>query len=1004
MLTVVLSTFAEAVASAQYQYSSPEKSWDEALGNHRALLSVPKDATVAELAFQWRRNDNDVANRQFIIINPTTGHQVENIDRVVVNNEQCLLRFGPVVKGEYCFYYLPYQVQTEHGYYGLDYLKPEKRASAGWLRDAAKQRRRVEATVLRVESRTEFDSFYPMEIAATADEVAAYADQNGNRPFLVFTEDRSLPVRMRHNIPVKWLSVVQGAPFEGKAAPNEYYAFQAALFANNNDTGNLKWNITDLVSDNNKIAASSVTCFNTEGVDPYGVAFTKQISVKRGDVQPLWFGVDIAADTPAGRYVGSLTVGDSNFEVAIPIVIEVSGEPIEERGDNEPWRHSRLRWLNSTLGITPTPTAQYDPVQIDGNDISVTGRTVQFDNNNPLPRSIDSWGNELLHSPMRFVVVANGEPLTIELNQTDSQSSEGRVVRTFGASNETLSVECTSTVEYDGWLNFRYTITPSAQIAIDDIRIETDINNDVAEMFMGFGLHGQRCPELFEASWDKIINKVGGEKWSKPLMLGERNERLAPFDSFWIGNADAGLHCELRGTTYSGPLLNLYHPACPDTWYNGGKGGFRLERGDECVKTVVYSGSRTLSSPLTAEWSLIVTPVKKLDLRSQFDNRYYHNGSNPVPTISDIESGVKVINVHHANFVNPYINYPFLTIDRIREFADQWHANGCKVKIYYTLRELSNAFPELWAVRSMGTEILRGGKGGGYPWLREHVVEDYSPQWYAHFEFEDPCHITADASMLTAESDSRWYNYYVEGLAWIVKHGDIDGLYLDDVSFDRRILQRMRHAMESIKQGCIIDLHSNTGFSRGPALQYTEFFPYVDKLWFGESFLYDNMSPECWLTECSGIPFGLMGDMLQNGGNKWLGMQYGMTVRHPWKTEGVVCDPRIVWRVLDRFGIRDATMTGYWENGAAVVSSDEDVKVTVYQNGDRLLLSVGNYSDHTKQVTLSFDWQKLGIDPEGVVIEAEEMDSFQSAARWSVDQPFKVEPRRGWLLTVGKPN
>lgn len=102
-------------------------------------------------------------------------------------------------------------------------------------------------------------------------------------------------------------------------------------------------------------------------------------------------------------------------------------------------------------------------------------------------------------------------------------------------------------------------------------------------------------------------------------------------------------------------------------------------------------------------------------------------------------------------------------------------------------------------------------------------------------------------------------NYYIEGLRWMVKNLDIDGLYLDDVSFGRDILKRMRRAMDSVKPGCIIDLHSNTGFSRGPANQYAEFFPYINKVWFGESFLYDQMTPANWLIESSGIPFGLMG-------------------------------------------------------------------------------------------------------------------------------------------------
>jgi len=38
-----------------------------------------------------------------------------------------------------------------------------------------------------------------------------------------------------------------------------------------------------------------------------------------------------------------------------------------------------------------------------------------------------------------------------------------------------------------------------------------------------------------------------------------------------------------------------------------------------------------------------------------------------------------------------------------------------------------------------------------------------------------------------------------------------------------------------------------------------------------------------------------------------------MTVRHPWTTEGVTCDPRPVWEIWDKFGIENSTMKGYWE-------------------------------------------------------------------------------------------
>ena len=70
------------------------------------------------------------------------------------------------------------------------------------------------------------------------------------------------------------------------------------------------------------------------------------------------------------------------------------------------------------------------------------------------------------------------------------------------------------------------------------------------------------------------------------------------------------------------------------------------------------------------------------------------------------------------------------------------------------------------------------------------------------------------------------------------------------------------------------------GFASSANL-YLEHFPYLNRLWFGEYFDY-NSAPDYWLTEISGIPFGLMGEMLQDGGNPWRGMVFGMTGRLPW--------------------------------------------------------------------------------------------------------------------------
>ncbi|MDD4698100.1 MAG: DUF6067 family protein [Fermentimonas sp.] len=981
--------FSFANAQQNYKYSVAEYPWNESLGNHRAVINVEKSSEVVSLKFEWRRHDADVAERSLIIINAETGDTVKNIQRIKVDNEVCDIKFGPVTKkGNYYFYYLPYQVQTGDGFYNKGYFPKENKPDRAWINSIEQIKRIPNAKIVEVQSRTDFDSFYPMEITATAKEEAEYCKKHKNN-MLLFPEDRKFPIRMQDKLPLKWLEKKQGDSFIGKAQPNEYYVFQIGVWAPNSTLKEIKYSFSDLKGKGKSIPKQNITCFNTEGIDPYGKPFNKNIDVEKGKIQPLWFGIDIPTDQQKGEYKGTVEISDIHGnKQTIPVTINVSGMSLADRGDSEPWRHSRLRWLNSTLGIDEKPIDPYTPISIVDNEISVLGRTLLIDPTTGLPKQITASNKTILSSPLKIVIETKDGVKNIPLKIVDKKQNDGAVLFILKGADQDISIDCNATTEFDGWSNYQYRISAKKNIEIKDVRLEISMNNQTALYFMGVGLPGQKMPKKFDSKWD------------------DKNSLLWPFDSFWMGNAHGGLHCELRGSSYSGPLLNLYRPEFPEAWYNKGKGGFTLEQKDNTTCMTVYSGERVLDEEksLTFEFSTIITPVKQLNQYSQFTDRYYHNGGKPVPTENDMNAGVKIINVHHANDLNPVINYPFLTVDKMKQFVSEWHEKDCKVKIYYTIRELTNAVTEIWALRSLGDEILKKGDSGnfktlgGYPWLSEHFVTDYTPQWYHHFENPEEIGITADASVLTATNDSRWYNYYIEGLAWLVKNVDIDGIYLDDVAYDRRILKRMRRAMDGVKKGCIIDLHSNTGFSRGPATQYTEFFPYIDKLWFGESFRYSQMSPENWLVEVSGIPFGLMGDMLHGGGNRWLGMQYGMTVRPPWLTEGVMIDPRPIWKIWDEFGIADSKMIGFWEENIPISSDNPDVQITSYVKGDSVLISIGNYSDELQEISLKIDWNGLGINPQNARLIAPEIDDFQPGISIKPSDMIRVEPRKGWLF------
>lgn len=1002
LLTWIGLSCTQDSSQAPYPYAVAGSPWNEALGNHRAILTVDNPVEAVQLSFDWRRPDNEVENRRFLIVHAETGDTIPNIRRVEVDNEQCSLVFGPVKKkGTYYFYYLPYRVQEGYGNYHRGYYPKEEAPDPQWSAASSSMQQLPLAKVTRVESRTAFDSFYPMEVIATASEKENYRQANAGR-FHVFPEDRAYPIRMKADIPYKWLQKTDHSLFKGTAAPNEYYAFQLGVWAGKQALKSIIYETNGLKNGSHIIPAAAITCFNINGVNPLGKPFTKEVGVASDGVQPLWFGVDLKENQPAGTYKGVIVITDeTGYAVPVDIELKVTGKMLADRGDNEPWRHSRLRWLNSTLGITEKPTTGYTNLSLDNNSISCLGRTISVNNQSALPSSIDSWGHELLAAPVRFIIrTSSGEK---SLNGTIGLSgqSEGKISGVWKAEDTDLSLTCHATMEFDGWINYVYSISPKKELEIEDIRLEIPMKSDAVPYFMGLGLPGQETPDNYSGSWESQGKTM--HDYAVSIPTSKSTSWLWPFDSFWCGSEKAGIHCELRGASYTGPLLNLYRPAYPESWYNDGKGGFRINRSGNRTVATAYSGKRTLKADdtLSFDFALLITPVKEINPRSQFTDRYYHNGGAPTPAQENLDAGIKIINVHHANALNPFINYPFITADKIKDFTDEWHSKGCKVKIYYTIRELTNVVPEIWALRSLGDEILQGGNGGGFPWCREHYVTGYTPQWYQHLDKEG-FGVAADASVLTATGNSRWYNYYIEGLAWLVKQTDIDGLYLDDVAFGRDMLKRMRHAMDDVKPGCIIDLHSNTGFSRGPATQYAEYFPYVDKVWFGESFMYDEMSPANWLVEVSGIPFGLMGDMLHGGGNKWLGMQYGMTVRQPWVTEGVSCDPRYIWQLWDDFGIMDAEMIGFWEKEPAVTVSDKEVKVTAYVNKGKTLLSVGNYSGVKKQVKLNIDWKRLGLNPSSVRMLAPAVTDFQETQEFTPDGLIPIDPKRGWLIVLSE--
>jgi hypothetical protein len=227
----------------------------------------------------------------------------------------------------------------------------------------------------------------------------------------------------------------------------------------------------------------------------------------------------------------------------------------------------------------------------------------------------------------------------------------------------------------------------------------------------------------------------------------------------------------------------------------------------------------------------------------------------------------------------------------------------------------------------------------------------------------------------------------------------IDGLYIDDVAFDRLTMKRVRKVLDRNRPAALIDLHSanqynvRDGFASSANL-YLEHFPYLNRLWFGEYFDY-NAAPDYWLTEMSGIPFGVMGEMLEGGGQPWRGMVFGMTGRLPWAG-----DPRSLWKAWDDFGMTGSRMIGFWVPDAPVKTGRPDVLATSYVNGGRTMVALATWAKDRVEVVPTIDWKALGLDPDTAALTAPAIEGFQEARTFKPGEPIPIEPGKGWVLVV----
>lgn len=346
--------------------------------------------------------------------------------------------------------------------------------------------------------------------------------------------------------------------------------------------------------------------------------------------------------------------------------------------------------------------------------------------------------------------------------------------------------------------------------------------------------------------------------------------------------------------------------------------------------------------------------------------------------------------------------------------------------IYFTTRELSANCPEIFMLESLGDEVLSrhnnvtgadsilDSTGIVYPWVREHLEEDLLPGWHC-----SAANGAVDSSVVDFHL-SRWQNFYVNGMNYLIKNAPyIKGYYIDGMSHDREIMKRNARIFEKYRgTDYYMQIHCADQFGqRGSRFNSTninaEMFAYGTDLWLGE-FYYYQMSPSNWLTDISGVVFGVPTNNLDFS-------YYGDFPLYPYRTclFGMGFSGGLpfgsIWNVWDEFGITKSEMSPWWNKKTAVdvvyndngkkekISkkvSDPILATSFVKKGEKTLIVIASWQDKDRTVALDIDWKALGIDKNKAKFTAPFVLDLQERQENINPDSINIKANTGLILLV----
>ena len=530
-----------------------------------------------------------------------------------------------------------------------------------------------------------FNAYTQMERAADAEEVSRLTDRHPD-PVLLFVEPRENTIRMRDRIPLVWTQRGPNTKQEvhlGAAQPNEFFVFQVGIFAAGADVSMVSAEFSDLQGSlGGTIGKHRLASPNLGGRDSLGRDFNRTISVEKGEVGVLFVGLNLTADDAPQLYTGNISLAlgladGSSSDALVKFAVELSpGPALADRGDGERAKMSRLRWLDSQVGLDDRPAKRFAPLSLDRSTGTYsTWSTDVSIGPNGLPRQIlrRSAGNRndpaagLLAQPMRLRItdrsarsVAGSGELSFGATKPDLQTWTSR------GTQADLQVSTAALAEADGYSFYELTVSNGGptQVELADIALEMPLHKSAVPYFMGLGKPGGYRPR--EWAWNWLVDSKSASANSMA----------------WIGDTELGVRLKLRGagSEWNVPQHGVHGIGdVPRSW--GGRihenvsrthaglvhnltifrGGVNMTEPDaNTVLVSAFSGPQSLASGsnLTFVFELQLTPARPFEPSVQLRQRYSELGGMSLPTTPSaiasfvdnlFSTGVRTVNIHRAS-------------------------------------------------------------------------------------------------------------------------------------------------------------------------------------------------------------------------------------------------------------------------------------------------------------------------------------------------------------------